>query len=85
MGRCAFGARNRNPSRDRMTDSLLPRYEEPKQTLSWPRIAGTTFAIALHVVVFMTLMAPVTPAQKLGRYGVAIAAARCVNSFVFFE
>jgi protein TonB len=47
-----------------MTDSLLPSYENPKQTLSWPRIAGTAFAIALHVVVFMTLMAPVTPAQK---------------------
>ena len=46
-----------------MTDNLL-RYEEPKQTLSWPRIAGTAFAIALHVVVFMTLMAPVSPAQK---------------------
>jgi protein TonB len=46
-----------------MTDNLLPSYETAKQPLSWPRIAGTSFAIALHVVVFMTLMAPVTPAQ----------------------
>jgi len=37
----------------RNIDSSRPRF-------SWPRIAGTSFAIALHVVVFMTLMAPVT-------------------------
>ena len=42
-----------------MTD-LHTSFDTPKQTLSWPRIAGTSFAIALHVVVFMTLMAPVT-------------------------
>jgi protein TonB len=39
-------------------------FENPKQSLSWPRIAGTSFAIALHVVVFMTLMAPVTSPQS---------------------
>lgn len=42
-----------------MTD-LHTSFDTPKQTFSWPRIAGTSFAIALHVVVFMTLMAPVT-------------------------
>ncbi len=42
-----------------MTD-LQTSFDTPKQTFSWPRIAGTSFAIALHVVVFMTLMAPVT-------------------------
>ncbi|MBC7655588.1 MAG: energy transducer TonB [Frankiaceae bacterium] len=42
-----------------MTD-LRTSFDTPKQTFSWPRIAGTSFAIALHVVVFMTLMAPVT-------------------------
>lgn len=42
-----------------MTD-IHTSFDNPKQTLSWPRIAGTSFAIALHVVVFMTLMAPVT-------------------------
>ncbi len=42
-----------------MTDSHTS-FDTPKPTFSWPRIAGTSFAIALHVVVFMTLMAPVT-------------------------
>ena len=37
----------------RNIDSSRPRF-------SWPRVAGTAFAIALHVVVFMTLLAPVT-------------------------
>ena len=41
------------------TDSI----DFPRQKLSWPRIAGTAFAIALHVVVFMMLMAPIS-AQK---------------------
>ena len=41
------------------TDSI----DYPRQKLSWPRIAGTSFAIALHVVVFMMLMAPIS-AQK---------------------
>ena len=41
------------------TDSL----DFPRQKISWPRIAGTAFAIALHVVVFMMLMAPIS-AQK---------------------
>ena len=46
-----------------MTD-LHTSFDTPKQTFSWPRIAGTSFAIALHVVVFMTLMAPVTSQQS---------------------
>ena len=40
------------------TDSI----DFPRQKLSWPRIAGTAFAIALHVVVFLML-------SKLGRVG----------------
>ena len=39
-----------NQARHRMTDSYLPN---DRQSLSWPRIAGTAFAIALHVAVFM--------------------------------
>ena len=46
-----------------MTDTHT-NFDTPRQTLSWPRIAGTAFAIALHIVVFMTLMAPVTPPQS---------------------
>lgn len=45
-----------------MTDTHS-NFDTPRQSLSWPRIAGTSFAIALHVVVFMTLMAPVTSQQ----------------------
>jgi periplasmic protein TonB len=41
------------------TDSI----DFPRQKLSWPRIAGTAFAIALHVVVFMMLMAPISAQQ----------------------
>ena len=40
-----------------MTNTTI---DNPGQSISWPRIAGTAFAIALHVVVFMTLMAPVS-------------------------
>ena len=52
-------ARTTDRAATRMTDTHTS-FDNPKQTLSWPRIAGTSFAIALHVVVFMTLMAPVT-------------------------
>jgi periplasmic protein TonB len=41
------------------TDSI----DFPRQKISWPRIAGTSFAIALHVVVFMMLMAPISGQQ----------------------
>ena len=49
-----------------MTDNLL-QYQEPKQSLSWPRIAGTSFAIALHVVVFMALMAPISSQKNVDK------------------
>lgn len=42
-------------------------FDTPRQTLSWPRIAGTSFAIALHVVVFMALMAPISGQQKVDK------------------
>ena len=34
--------------------------DNPKASFSWPRVAGTAFAIALHVVVFLMLLAPVS-------------------------
>ena len=52
-------ARTNDRAATRMTD-LHTSFDTPKQTISWPRIAGTAFAVALHVVAFMTLMAPVT-------------------------
>ena len=42
-------------------------FDTPRQTISWPRIAGTSFAIALHVVVFMALMAPISGQQKVDK------------------
>ncbi len=35
-------------------------YDEERKTLSWPRIGGTAFAIALHIAGFMMLLAPVS-------------------------
>lgn len=41
-----------------MTD-LQSNSDDPRQPLSWSRISGISFAMALHVAMFMMLMAPV--------------------------
>ena len=39
-------------------------YQEDREDgLNWPRIAGMTAAIAVHVAALMLLMAPVSPPQ----------------------
>src|SRR5690606_30903738 len=41
-------------------------YRDQPQGISWARIGGNAFAIALHAVVFMLMMAPVNPPGKEG-------------------
>jgi periplasmic protein TonB len=43
-----------------MTDKTY-KYEDKPQGISWARIGGNAFAIGLHAVAFMLMMAPVNP------------------------
>ena len=41
-----------------MTDKNY-KYDNPPQGISWARIGGNAFAIALHAIAFMLMLAPV--------------------------
>ncbi|HEX5693937.1 MAG TPA: energy transducer TonB, partial [Arenimonas sp.] len=45
-----------------MTDQNY-KYSNPPPAFSWARIGGNAFAIALHAIAFMLLMAPVNPPE----------------------
>ena len=46
-----------------MTDKNY-KYDTPPQGISWARIGGNAFAIALHAIAFMLMMAPANSPEQ---------------------